>query len=427
MGLCSAVTQDCGRAIAQKPASEATVLGYLRANQRFIWGGLAAATLAVIIGCDKSSPATPTPVPCSFSLSAQSQSFPAEGGPGTLAVSTDAGCSWSVAGASGWVTLLSAATGIGPGPVNFTVLPNADEAAREKMLTIANVAFKISQNGRTACTFSISPEQKSFSDEAGSAHVTVTAAAGCAWTAKSNAAWITVTAGPQGQGTGTVTYAVTPNNTTTARTGTLTIANRTVTVDQAGEGGPQPSNCLYSVAPVDFTPCMPDGSVTATVTTQPNCEWTASPNASWLRIPSGRSGSGSGTITIQFSDNYDAPRTGTVLVRWPTPTEGQNVRVAQAGCTYAVSQNAFNVTSSGGPGTFDVIQESIPNSCGGATQDRCVWTARSNVSWITITSGMPRSGDNPVSFTVAANGGTSSRTGKITVRDKVVTITQAGL
>jgi hypothetical protein len=38
---------------------------------------------------------------------------------------------------------------------------------------------------------------------------------------------------------------------------------------------------------------------------------------------------------------------------------------------------------------------------------------------------MPRQGDNPVSFKVAANTGTTSRTGKITVKDKVVTITQA--
>jgi len=37
---------------------------------------------------------------------------------------------------------------------------------------------------------------------------------------------------------------------------------------------------------------------------------------------------------------------------------------------------------------------------------------------------MPRSGDNPVAFAVAANDGTASRTGHIVVRDKVVVITQ---
>jgi hypothetical protein len=39
---------------------------------------------------------------------------------------------------------------------------------------------------------------------------------------------------------------------------------------------------------------------------------------------------------------------------------------------------------------------------------------------------MPRSGDNPVAFTVATNDGAASRVGRIAVRDKVVVITQAG-
>ena len=83
-----------------------------------------------------------------------------------------------------------------------------------------------------------------------------------------------------------------------------------------------------------------------------------------------------------------------------------------------------------GPGgvaeTFDVTQQSLPASCGSATQDRCLWTASSNVSWISITTTMPQRGEGRVAFTVAANDTTQSRTGQITVRDRVVTITQAG-
>jgi hypothetical protein len=39
---------------------------------------------------------------------------------------------------------------------------------------------------------------------------------------------------------------------------------------------------------------------------------------------------------------------------------------------------------------------------------------------------MPRSGDNPVAFTVVANAGAGARVGTISVRDKVVLITQGG-
>jgi hypothetical protein len=131
-------------------------------------------------------------------------------------------------------------------------------------------------------------------------------------------------------------------------------------------------------------------------------------------------------MSIAFSDNYDAPREGILMVRWPTPTAGQNIRVAQAGCRYAVSKTTVSIAASGGTETFEVIQQSDPTECGGATQNRCIWTARSEMAWITITSSMPQSGDNPVSFTVSATDSTSPRTGTIVVRDKVVTVTQAG-
>jgi hypothetical protein len=171
---------------------------------------------------------------------------------------------------------------------------------------------------------------------------------------------------------------------------------------------------------------MADGTLTATLSTQTSCPWTATPNAAWLRVPGGSSGTGSSTISIAFTDNYDAPREGLLMVRWPTATAGQNIRVAQAGCRYAVSRTAIAMVAAGGTGTFDVIQQSDPTACGGATQDRCVWTARSDVPWITITSSMPRSGDNPVAFTVATNVSTAPRRGTIIVRDRSVTVTQAG-
>jgi len=282
----------------------------------------------------------------------------------------------------------------------------------------------VTQAGQAPCAISIAPEGKSFGDEGGSGQVQVTAAAGCDWTAASNALWISITSGAHANGPGAVGYSVTTNNAIASRSGTLTIAGRTFTVTQAGEGTPEPSHCEYSVGPVTFTPCMAGGRLTATLTTQANCSWTVNTGAGWLSLPNGRSGKGAGTIAVGYSDNYDAPRDGVVMVRWPTPTAGQNIQIEQAGCIYSVTQSSFNFTSASATDSFTVFQESQPNSGGGPFQDQCVWTAKSNVSWITVTSSMPRRGDNPVSFTVSANTG-ATRMGKITVRDKVVTITQA--
>lgn len=394
-----------------------------RTAGRVLRGVLPVIFVALFNGCG-SGPSSPTPVACSYQLSADGQSFSAAGGQGSLTVSTGATCSWSVEGATGWVGELSATSGVGPGPVRFTVQPNPAEAGREQVLTVATRPFRIAQEGRGSCTYSVSPEQQAFADEGGTGQAAVTTPAGCQWTATSQAAWIAITSGAEGQGAGSVSYVVAANNGTASRRGTLTIATRTLSVEQSGEGPPAPQDCHYAVDPVRFEPCMPAGQVTAGVTTEQGCPWTAAASESWLRLTRGTSGSGQGVITITFTDNYDAPRDGIVMVRWPTPTAGQNVRVEQAGCLYAVSRATIDVSASAGTGTFDVLQQAMPNTCGGPTQDRCVWTARSSVSWITITSSMPRAGDNPVHFDVAANTG-AARTGTITVRDKSVTVTQA--
>jgi hypothetical protein len=60
----------------------------------------------------------------------------------------------------------------------------------------------------------------------------VTAGTGCAWTASSNAAWITITSGASGNGNGSVAFSVTQNTGKKDRTDTLTIAGRTFTIKQ---------------------------------------------------------------------------------------------------------------------------------------------------------------------------------------------------
>ena len=87
------------------------------------------------------------------------------------------------------------------------------------------------------CSFSISPTSASVAAAGGTGTVSVTASAGCSWTAASNAAFITVTGGASGTGSGTVSYSVAANTATTSRTGTLTIAGQTFTVTQAGTTG----------------------------------------------------------------------------------------------------------------------------------------------------------------------------------------------
>jgi hypothetical protein len=83
------------------------------------------------------------------------------------------------------------------------------------------------------CTFSLDSATFSPAGVGGNSLVGLTAnASGCLWTASSNSSWLTITAGSSGNGSGTVSYSI-ATNTGEARSGTLTIAGLTYTVNQA--------------------------------------------------------------------------------------------------------------------------------------------------------------------------------------------------
>ena len=69
--------------------------------------------------------------------------------------------------------------------------------------------------------------------------MTVTAPAGCAWTATSDVSWLTITSGASGIGNGTVEFeaASFPGNPSTIRSTALTIAGQAFTVTQSRSPG----------------------------------------------------------------------------------------------------------------------------------------------------------------------------------------------
>jgi hypothetical protein len=386
---------------------------------------LAGVTLgfSLMPACGQKSPVEPSPV-CSVAISPASQDFGADGGTGSVAITAPAGCAWTPAADRAWISLASTGAATGSGAVTYAVAANPSEETRSGTVTIAGQSHAVLQRGRPpiVCRPELSATSAAYGKDAATGSFDVVVAAGCDWTAVSSAPWLVVTGGTPGSGPGAVSYAVDRNLAPDARTATIVVADRIYTVAQSGDTGV----CEYSVSPVQLNLCMPAGTVSATITTGTACSWTATPDASWVSVSGGTSGKGSGVIQLSVPDNYDAPRSARILVRWPTPTAGQNIRLDQAGCRYAVSRAELLFGADGGPGSFDVIQQSDPTSCGGPTQDRCIWSAVATVGWITVSGAMPRAGDNPVAFSVGPNPGTSSRTGTIAVRDKVVTITQAG-
>jgi hypothetical protein len=93
--------------------------------------------------------------------------------------------------------------------------------------------YGLRSSASEACSCSISPSGRSFKKAGGAGSIEVQGNSGCGWTAKSSANWITITSGNAGSASGTVQYTVDANG-GAARTGTITIAGETFTVQQRG-------------------------------------------------------------------------------------------------------------------------------------------------------------------------------------------------
>jgi hypothetical protein len=335
---------------------------------------------------------------CTYTLSPTSQIVAATGGAGSVGVTAAAGCAWTASSNRTWITFPNGTTGSGNGSLSYAVAANIG-SERTGTITVGGKTLTITQG--SGCTYSLNLSGRVIAPAGGTGSVTVTPSSGnCAWTATSDAAWITITAGASGTGNGTVSYSVAAN-TGPERTGVITIAGQIHTVTQS-------SSCA-SIGP-NQTIASPGGAGTVSVTASTGCAWTAASNAPWIVITAGASGSGNGGVSYTAAANATgAPRVGTITIAGYTFTLTQG-----AGCA-AISPTSSSFTNTGGAGTISVTAPA-----------GCPWTAVSNnTGWIKITSGASGSGSGAVSFTVNPRTG-GPRTGTITVAGYTFTVTQAG-
>jgi hypothetical protein len=334
---------------------------------------------------------------CSYALTANSQSFGPGGGSGTTTVVTNDGCTWTavVSSQAPWITVTSGASGSGDGTVSFNVASNTG-AQRSGTIAIAGHTFTVTQS--VGCSYSIAPTSQAAGAGQGSGSTTITAPPGCAWTATSNASFLTITSGASGNGNGTTNFTIAAN-TGPQRTGTLTVAGQTFTVNQA-------SGCTYAISPTSDTEDSGSGKGNISITAPGGCSWTATSNAAFLTITSGASGSGNGTTTYTIAANTGPQRTGTLTVA------GQTFTLTQlSGCVYTIAPTSQSIPLAGGNGTVTVTA--------GAG---CTWTAVSNVPWVTITNGASGNGNGTVSYSVASTG--SKRSGSMTIAGRTFMVNQ---
>jgi len=343
---------------------------------------------------------------CSFTLGPGSgTTVPAGGGSGSISVTTSAGCAWTASSNSSWLTITSGLSGSGSGTVQFTASGNIG-AQRSGIITIAGQTYTVTQNsGIPVCSYTLGPGSgASVSAGGGTGSISVTTTSGCGWTSGSDSAWLTITSGFSGSGSGAVQFSAAANS-GGQRTGIITIASQNYTVDQAAVP------CSYSIGPGTETNVPASGgSGSINVSTASTCGWSATSFSSWLTIISGVTGSGNGAVQFVAAANTGPQRAGLISVAGQTYTVNQ----AAGTCSYTLSPGSgSSVPAGGGSSTLTVT---APVGCG--------WTAVSNANWLIITSGSSGSGPGSVQYTVQANSDIQ-RIGTITVVSQTYTVTEA--
>src|ERR1035438_5797367 len=307
-------------------------------------------------------------------------------------------------------------------PVTATYLANTSLSPRSGTVTIAGQSITINQAAATPCTFSASPTSVATIAASGSSTIfTVNASpSGCtggSWTASvSDPSWMSVSA-TSGTTAASVTATYLANTSLSPRSGTVTIAGQSITINQAAA-----TPCTFSASPTSVATIAASGSSTIfTVSASPSgCSggsWTATvSDPSWMSV-SATSGTTAASVTATYLANTSlSPRSGTVTIA------GQSITINQAAatpCTFSASPTSVATIAASGSSTIFTVNAS-PSGCTGGS-----WTASvSDPSWMSVsaTSGTTAAS---VTATYLANTSLSPRSGTVTIAGQSITINQA--
>lgn len=294
------------------------------------------------------------------------------------------------------------------------------------------------------CTYAVDSTRKTFESTGGTGNVSVSANANCPWIAKSDADWVRVTTGANGNGNGKVEFTVAANTETSTRRTTLFVANRAISINQAGRTGscaPKPilagmlvtgeissADCIANTGfayAKHFIYSGKQGERIALfgggVSSSPGEEFGM--NLAVYRSDGRAIASANRSTRLPVDANaLTLPVDGEYLIEiasessFSTTPYTLTLQSFTAGCGYALSSVSQSFSSTSAVGSVELLT--------GAT---CNWNATSRASWVTINPGsVAGAGNRKIEFTVAVNNTNTARRGTLLIAGRTLTIEQAG-
>jgi trimeric autotransporter adhesin len=347
---------------------------------------------------------------CSAMLAPPAENVPAVGTSLTVSVTIPPGCAWTAVSQAPWIGVTRGVDGMGAGAVDLSIRANSGPE-RAGIVRIAGLTYTVTQSAATSpqpCSFLLGSTTQSVAAGGGSVTVTVSTAVGCGWMATSQVSWIAVESSAQGSGYGSVTLTVGPNS-GAERSGVVTVAGQTFTVNQATGTSTPP--CSYALGSTTQSVPAGGGAVVVSVLASTGCAWTATSHVGWITVTNGAQGSGSDAVAVSVAANPGVERSGTISIAGQTYTVTQASGAPQP-CAYHLSSNDAALSAPGG-----AITVSVTTTAG------CAWTAARHVPWVVVVAGATGNSSGTVSLNVAANTG-AQRVGTVAVAGQTFTVTQ---
>jgi hypothetical protein len=271
-------------------------------------------------------------------LSPQTATLGADGGTTSASLTLASNVTWSAVSSADWLQITSGASGSGSTTLQVFAAANPTVTTRTATVTIAGRQFTVSQAGMPA-EIAYTPEI--FTTDGGSMMIDVIAGGNAQWTATSGASWLTVALGESGEGDGFVFLIADPyNNTSQSRTGSVTVAGKTIYFTQRGYSlsiSPQVAQIGSNSGAGEFGVAAPLSAVWEAVVTQP-----------WITVLGSTTGIGNGTLRYTVAANETgATRSGKIIV------SGQEYSITQTTSLLLATEDDGNGTVSGAGG-YDV-------------------------------------------------------------------------